>query len=105
MIFRHVSEHVIIIKAVVIEHTHEVEIVEKSSFKSQRCYFFTGEALKNFQRVSGLKQLVHKQAEKQDTLIKMIQPYGYEINDCNQEIFNAQYRSLLKSKNWTAVNT
>jgi hypothetical protein len=102
VIFRHVSEHVI--KAVVIEHTHEVEIVEKSSFKSQRCYFFTGQEVKNFQRASGLKPFVYKQTENRDTLITMIQPYGYTIKDCSQEIFNAQYGSLLKEKKWTAVN-
>ena len=102
VIFRHVSEHVV--KAVVIEHTHEVEIVEKSSFKSQRCYFFTGQEVKNFQRASGLKPFVYKQTENRDTLITMIQPYGYAIKDCSQEIFNAQYGSLLKEKKWTAVN-
>ena len=98
MIFCHanVSEHVI--KAVVIEHTHEVEIMEKLSFKSQRCYFFTGQEVKNFQRASGLKPFVYKQTENRDTLITMIQPYGYAIKDCSQEIFNAQYGSLLKEK-------
>ena len=93
------------IKEVIIEHAHEIEMVETCNFRAQRCYFYTAEELQKCQRSSGLKPFVHKQTMDGQSLKTIIQPYGYCIQDFNENVCQNQYGTLFKDKKWTPADT